>query len=182
MSTSERIISRGWFFGAALGALLVFASPSQAAPFYPPYISDQLMMPCLPPCTICHQDLNGGAGTVVKPFGIAMKSAGLTGFDDEPTMGSVLMTLTKNKTDSNHDGIPDTTQLSEGADPNTGQSFCGANAPLTPQYGCGAHIASAPAPDHSAPTAALLAVTVLGASAHSTARRRRRAKAARHNR
>jgi hypothetical protein len=185
MSTCEQTMSRCLLFCAALGALLSSASPSHAAPQYPVYVSDALMMPCVPACTICHQDLVGGSGTVVKPFGRAMQAAGLDGFNGL-TSGEVpiaLMKLEADKTDSNGDGIPDTTQLSAGEDPNTGAAFCGANAPLTPRYGCGAHIANVPpAGDHSAPIAALLGAAVLGASAHRTARRRRRAEALRHNR
>jgi hypothetical protein len=173
MSISERApksLARTRATGLAwpwLVAVLAFSASAHAAPDFPTLLAQQLNMPCPPPCTICHQDLAGGFNTVVKPFGRAMMAAGLSPVDS--TMAPALSTLERNQTDSDNDGTNDVLELSAGKDPNGSSDLCG----LTPRYGCGAHVATAALPDHSSALAALLAASVLGASAHRKRSRRR---------
>ncbi len=153
-------------------ALLTVVAESHADQKFPNEITNQLDMPCVPQCTICHKDLAGGFGTIATPFGQAMQGAGLNFL--VPTVAPALAQLRANKTDSDGDGVDDITQLSAGVDPSTGAVICGSGAPPIPTYGCGAHIASSPSPDHSGSLAALLVAAVLGASAHRSTRRKRR--------
>jgi MYXO-CTERM domain-containing protein len=113
-------------------------------------------------CIICHQTNSGGIGTVVHPFGLAMKAAGLH-LEDTTSLQNALHTLDANKTDSDCDGTPDIEQLKMGRDPNppgelidgSGRTApadpgCmpdgGSDATLpVPVFGCDARVSSAPA-------------------------------------
>jgi hypothetical protein len=57
---------------AALAALA--AAPAAASPEYPEIVQETLEMRCVPSCTICHRDTEGGLGTVTKGFGRALMS------------------------------------------------------------------------------------------------------------
>jgi len=97
---------------------------------FPALIQTSLMLTQPPPsgCLLCHAS-SGGGGTVVQPFGIAMKAAGLNFGTDQAGMTAALNTLAANKTDSNGDGISDVDSLKSTIDPNPGGA--------SPQYGCG---------------------------------------------
>jgi hypothetical protein len=136
---------------AALGATLAFGSPAAASQTYPGAIQSARNMPCQPQCTICHTDLNGGIGTVTKPFGIAMmQNAGLRSLSPDTIPGALttletgtLCTFSPSQPpkmgacDSDGDGVGDVDQLEEGRDPNTGLDLCD----TAPRYGCGARVA-----------------------------------------
>ncbi len=149
--------------------LLLTCIPCHAHNTYPQQLADELNMPCVPQCTICHRDNLGGFSTVVEPFGIAMQKEGLTFFP--PTLEPAVKKLETDMVDSDGDGVSDILELSAGQDPNGSIDLC---AIKSPQYGCGAHIAQPPSPDHSGAIAALFMASVLGASAQRHARRRRR--------
>ena len=151
-----------------LGVLLS-CIPCHAHNTYPQQLADELNMPCVPQCTICHRDNLGGFSTVVEPFGIAMQKVGLTFFP--PTLEPAVKQLEASGVDSDGDGVPDIVELSAGQDPNGNVDLC---AIKSPQYGCGAHIATPPSADHSGAIAALFIASVLGASAHRSARRRQK--------
>ena len=138
-----------------------FAVPARASSDYPGIVQQHLSMPCTPQCTICHRDLLGGRGTVVKPFGISMLEAGLT-FSTPDSVDPALDDLDMRMVDSDNDGVPDITELRQGDDPNAaGQdSLCGQTGP---RYGCGAHIAPEPEPRSAAWAVALAAVFGLAA-------------------
>ncbi len=124
---------------AALLASVVLLMPaaSQASPEFPETIQLYLGMECAPTCLLCHRTLEGGLGTVDKPFGRAMVGAFLTA-DAPETVGPAIETLdVTNMTDSDEDGVGDIQELIQSRDPNVAGEgvLCG------PQYGCGAHIA-----------------------------------------
>jgi hypothetical protein len=137
-------------------ALLVAAAPGQAAasPTYPGDIQADLGLTFAPPCTICHNSLAGGAGSVVQPFGVAMKAQGLV-LEDPAALQAALDALDMLKSDSNCDKIADIDELKAGRDPNTGASIDGSTkfaggmaCAATPAYGCAApqaRVASEPA-------------------------------------
>jgi hypothetical protein len=90
-----------------------------------------------------------------------------------PTLQPALTALETAGTDSDGDGTPDVMELRVGQDPNGTVDLC-SQAALAARYGCGAHIASAPEHDGTAPICALLTAVVLGAAAHRSRRRRPR--------
>lgn len=114
----------------ALSAL-AFATGAQASTTYPAAVADALEMPCVPACTLCHRDNNGGIRTVVQPFGLSMMDAGLKFFVPE-TVPGVLGTLEVEGTDSDGDGETDVDELRAGRDPNGDLDLCDRAA----QYGC----------------------------------------------
>jgi hypothetical protein len=114
-------------FLALLGAHVATATAT-----YPSTIESELAMPCLAPCTICHTTNAGGTGTVLKPFGLAMKDRGLVGLD-LTSLTDALAQMTADNVDSDGDGVIDTQALTDGLDPNDGSSLCSA---ILPKYGC----------------------------------------------
>ena len=108
---------------------------ARATPDFPDAIARDLQLSAPPACTICHATDQGGAGTVVKPFGKYMVSRGLVPFD-ESSLATALAAAAGEHHDSNGDGISDIDALKQGLDPN-GSS---AQAPRVedPQFGCDA--------------------------------------------
>jgi MYXO-CTERM domain-containing protein len=142
---------------AASVALLVAAAPGLAiaSPTYPGLITTDLSLDyTLGPtdCIICHATNSGGVGTVIQPFGEAMRGAGLV-LENPASLKAALTALADAKTDSDCNGTPDITQLEDGQNPNTGAYLNGDTMTPPPDpgcgdpplYGCGARIAPAPA-------------------------------------
>ncbi len=149
-----RTLSASPAFLAALFAavfVLLPARPAHASPTYPGLLQKDLGMPCPPPCTVCHQDRNGGLYTVDKPFGATMYMYGLRGQNPDSLHNALKAIENSTSTiDSDNDGIEDIAELKAGTDPNSS-----ANGSLcAPTYGCGAHIAPRP---HESGLGALLA-------------------------
>jgi MYXO-CTERM domain-containing protein len=154
-------------FSSTAAALLlaVLARRADASPTFPAAITSDLSLTYTlgaSDCIICHNSLAGGIGTVVHPFGLAMKAAGLQ-LENLASLQTALNTLEANKTDSDCDGTPDIEQIKMGRDPNApgeylnGSSMtapvdpgctgadAGADAVLVPAYGCAAQLSRAPA-------------------------------------
>jgi len=128
-----------------LAAAAFTTEPASARPDFPATVASHLHMPCVPQCTICHIDNQGGFGrfrlvTVngqSTGFGLQLKEKfGLmvTDFDvahvlDEAAGGDGGTPL-----DVSQDGIPDVEELKMGKDPNDGADICGAGS--APVYGC----------------------------------------------
>jgi len=100
-----------------------------ATPEFPGVIQQQLGLAQQPPCTICHATNAGGVGTVVKPFGIYLRSRGLVPFDDASLRNALLADLAERHSSSG--GLTDIDALKAGKDPN---GTDGSN--LVPAYGC----------------------------------------------
>ena len=115
--------------GLVLGAPLA----ARATPDFPAAIARDLQLSAPPPCTICHATDQGGAGTVVKPFGKYMVSRGLVPFDDS-SLATALAAAAAERHDSNGDGISDIDALKQGLDPNGTSST--AALVEDPQFGC----------------------------------------------
>jgi MYXO-CTERM domain-containing protein len=124
-------IGRGLASALATCWLLAVPSTAHAIPDYPEALRTAAAMPCAPPCTVCHIDSNGGKGTVVKPFGLAMMSHGLTK-EDKALIRPAVLELYDQAVDSDGDGMGDISELDQGRDPNVAgnDSVCG------PEYGC----------------------------------------------
>ena len=151
-------------------ALILFSVRGQAHSTFPTLIASELDMPCVPACTICHKDTLGGFGTVTEPFGKAMQANGL--FFTEASLSPALKKLEDAGTDTDGDGVADIAELRLGQDPNGNLDLC-SQAALAARYGCGAHIAAAPASDAGATLSALFTVLVLGSSLYRKRRARR---------
>jgi hypothetical protein len=105
--------------------ILLTGESAEANPADPALLAQDVPMPCVPPCTLCHATLAGGPGNVLT-YGIET-----TWTNPEITMGSVLddsqVTLVPTldairklnpPLDSDKDGIPDLTELMMGENPN----------------------------------------------------------------
>ena len=77
------------FLGIAFAWLV--ALPASATPEFPTVIQSKLTLASAPPCTICHQNLAGGKGTVTQPFGMNMIAHGLVEFDDDSLVSALLI-------------------------------------------------------------------------------------------
>ncbi len=99
-----------------------------ATPEFPGVIQQQLGLAQPPPCTICHATNAGGVGTVVKPFGIYLRSRGLVPFDDASLRNALLADIAERHSSSG--GLTDIDALKAGMDPN------GTEGSLVPAYGC----------------------------------------------
>ncbi|MET0793834.1 MAG: hypothetical protein ABW061_20110 [Polyangiaceae bacterium] len=163
-------IFRQFAASSVAAAIALYGAHSQAHSTFPTLIQNELGMPCVPACTICHKDNLGGYGTITEPFGKSMQAAGLLFV--EQTLSPALKKLETDGTDSDGDGIPDITELRVGQDPNGNLDLC-SQAALAARYGCGAHIAPSPGRDSGAWLGALLTALVLGASLQRSARRER---------
>ena len=113
--------------------LTLSLSTALASGGYPSEVASYLGLPCTPQCTICHATNNGGDGTVIQDFGMAMQDRGLTGGSNYDKLHTALDTMGTDGVDSNGDGTSDIEDLIAGVDPNTGTGFCGG---ATPVYGC----------------------------------------------
>jgi len=100
-----------------------------ATPDFPGVIQQQLGLAQPPPCTICHATNAGGVGTVVKPFGIYLRSRGLVPFDEASLRNALLADMGERHSSSG--GLTDIDALKAGEDPN---GTPGSN--LVPAYGC----------------------------------------------
>jgi MYXO-CTERM domain-containing protein len=102
-----------------------------ATPEFPAVIQSQLDLGQRPRCTICHATEAGGTGTVVKPFGIYLKSRGLVPGDDD-SLRNALLADAGERHSSSGDGITDIDALKAGEDPNGN----GPGTDLIPAQGC----------------------------------------------
>jgi hypothetical protein len=165
-----------WALGAALATLFSTGS-ALADPTFPAAVEQDWKVPCLPKCTICHINLQGGFGTLRSTtngspgFGQNMKDM----FDLNTTdLSSIHTALAANKqagSDVDGDGKTDYDELSTGMDPNDptpGATICGGGA--GPEFGC-LHVARSGSIDGAA--SALAMTTLIGLATLERRRRRR---------
>lgn len=123
----QRLLGLGF-----LGCLATVVVPAGAKPMVPGQVQAILDMPCAPPCTICHETMNGGPFTATKTFVLNLLNRGFS-VEDLSTLKPALDQLSAFPEDSDGDGMDDVTELKAGLDPNNpskGASVCG------PEYGC----------------------------------------------
>jgi hypothetical protein len=141
---------RSFIVATTVVALALAPTAARASASYPGLIQQDLGPPtCVPACTICHRDLNGGTGSVTTPFGRALMGLGLVGASPAALKG-VLDKENATNADSNSDGVSDIDALMACRDPNlvyvgdggvTADGAAGAGAgpgftDPTPEYGC----------------------------------------------
>ena len=108
---------------------------ARATPNFPGAIDRDLQLSAPPACTICHATSEGGAGTVVKPFGKYLVSRGLAPFDENSLAGA-LAAAAGERHDSDGDGLDDIDALKQGLDPNGRAAV--ATKLEDPSFGCSA--------------------------------------------
>lgn len=106
-----------------------------ASPTFPPEIDAHLSLGYEPACTLCHDSLAGGFGTVVQPFGQKMQARGLVAGDLGSLRGA-LDDLESEGSDVDGDGVADIQELRDGTDPNSSGGLA-----EPPEYGCIGNIA-----------------------------------------
>jgi hypothetical protein len=99
--------------------LLLATLDASASNGYPEVVGEDLGLAQPPPCTVCHQDENGGEGTATKPFGVTMIRFGVSK-GNVPTLRAALQQIQAEGSDSDSDGVPDVEELRSGGDPNDG--------------------------------------------------------------
>ena len=104
---------------------------AHASSEYPPEIRAHLGLSYTPDCSLCHANGQTGFGTVTTPFGTSMRSRGLVA-RNIASLDTALDALAAERTDSDHDGVPDIDELKAGSDPNAG----GGGSVAPPTYGC----------------------------------------------
>ncbi len=140
-----------WLLLAA--PLLVLPRAAQASAGYPQALVQQLQLqpPGALPCMLCHESQQGGTGTAVRPFAVALQARGLRGTSRTDLLQVALGTLEREATDSDGDGTPDVTELRALRDPNRDPAgaddglFSAEAAPEPLSYGCSSASGAAPA-------------------------------------
>lgn len=97
---------------------------------FPGVIQRDLGLQSPPRCTVCHATDEGGAGTVVRPFGVYLRSRGLRPFD-QASLRNALAAAAGERHSSNGGGVTDIDALEAGEDPNGA-----AGRELAPAFGC----------------------------------------------
>lgn len=141
-----------------LGSLLV-PSLAAASSSYPGVVQETVGAPSTPPCTLCHDNNNGGVGTANTPFGKAARERGLVSGDDDKlreVLGIFKQEAEAGAIDSDGDGIYDYDELVAGSDPNTAGGD--GEGPVTAEYGCNNVSGAAP----SASSLLLIGLAFLG--------------------
>jgi len=110
------------------------STPAHASPTYPDVLRAELSLSSAPPCAICHQDGRVGLGTVTTSFGRALIARGLHA-GDEAALKEALAEMTRDRMDSDGDGVTDLDALRAGRDPNGAGGVSLTGPDLT--YGCG---------------------------------------------
>lgn len=145
----------------AIPLLLVVSAPSPAlaSQTFPDHIKAKLpTMPCVPQCTLCHQQ-NPGLPPANRPFALKLKMASAVLPQQTAQLDEALnkLQMAGATSDADGDGKGDFDELLAGEDPNSatvGATLCD----TVPLYGCGARVAAVPAKRAANPTAAVGAV------------------------
>jgi len=116
---------------ALLAVTVLAGGLAHASSIFPAEVRAHLSLSYTPDCTLCHNVPAGGFGTVTTPFGVSMRSRGLVA-QNIASLDTALDALTAEKTDSDHDGVPDIDELKAGTNPNV----AGGGAVTPPSYGC----------------------------------------------
>jgi len=122
-------------FRLLLAAAVIAPAATWATPNFPASIARDLQLSGSPACTVCHATNDGGAGTVVKPFGKYLVSRGLVPFD-EGSLAGALAAAAGERHDSDGDGLDDIDALKQGLDPNGSSTH--ASTLEDPSFGCSA--------------------------------------------
>ncbi len=160
-------------FGLGFAVASFVSAPVQASQTYPSVIAEEFDMLCVPTCTLCHSTNPGQSGTALQGqlFGQALAFSGVTGMNEgslRTVLGKIkagtadtlplrMPDLVPDNADVDGDGTGAYDELKKGMDPNKpgDARICG------PEYGCGAHIAKAPAKNGGAWVLAVTAAALV---------------------
>ncbi len=150
--------ARQFTFALGFAAVSFVAASAQASDTFPSVVKDEYDMLCVPTCTLCHTTNPGQSGTAMRGqlFGqLVWNNGALPKLDDR--LKTALAAIKEKGTDSDGDMTSDFDELNEGYDPNKpgDARLCG------PNYGCGAHIAKAPAKNGGAWVLAVTAAALV---------------------
>lgn len=118
---------------------ILIAAALLATPNFPGAIQRELILQAPPRCTICHATDSGGTGTVVRPFGVFLRSRGLQPFDED-SLRNALSADSGEHHSSSGEGLSDIAALKAGQDPNGSAGETG----LTPEFGCSSSSSGTP--------------------------------------
>lgn len=123
-------------FAAVVLTAAFYAPAVRASETYPGVLQEQVPMPCVPKCTLCHTDDPGILLNFGAPFGQNLKeSYGLILQNDDSLINAIEQARADGL-DTDLDGKPDIEELQLGTDPNgSEEDICD-----VPRYGCGARI------------------------------------------
>ena len=156
-------------------AWLTLIRIAAADPLFPGVFLDQLHTPCAPDCTLCHNNDYGGVGNR-RPGSIINTWTANYGLDpsNPQSLVDAFMGAEAEMLDTDHDGIPDTTELLSGSnpdDPTPGAKYACREDP--PVYGCARVVRRGPVDDVGTLAAACVAAVGLSALRRRVARNRR---------
>ena len=112
---------------------LLFSPVALASDPFPETVRAQLNLATAPLCTLCHETMIGGLGTVIKPFGVTVQKKYGATMQDIQGLRNALMQMQVNGDDSDEDGVSDIAELLAGTDPNVPT---GGVAKDERRYGC----------------------------------------------
>lgn len=114
---------------------LLSSSKANATSRFPSAIYYHLLLPYMPPCSLCHARGSTGPGTAQTPFALSAQARGMIKKDNN-SLTAALDAMDRDAVDSDGDGVPDIQELRDDTNPNTpaNVSLSGTSGP---NAGCG---------------------------------------------
>jgi hypothetical protein len=139
MKQAHRTLVTASWLGLGL-ATITFSTQAMATSRFPASIYYHLypsytVPPYQPPCRLCHLRGSTGSGTAQTPFALSMKARGLVS-RDTTALVKALDAMSRDRVDSDNDGVTDIQEIEDDTDPNTPADVSLTGEP-GPNAGCG---------------------------------------------